>query len=100
MEEYNPIAPRRTRTVQGKDQTARPRTDQHLKRFFLHTFGGILFDNLDLIMPGMQNAICITVSQVNCLFFKVRCQEKGCFHAQRIKYMFLAVYDQSVNIGS
>ena len=68
--------------------------------FFLHTFGGILFNNLDLIIPGMQSAICVTVSQVNCFFFEVWRQEKGCFHAQRIKYMLLAVYDQSVNIRS
>ena len=99
MEEYNPIAPRRIRTDQGRDQTARPRTDQNLKRFFLRTFGRILFDNLDLIVPGMQSAICVTVSQVNCLFFKVWRQVKGCFHAQRIKYILFAVYDQSVKIG-
>ena len=64
----------------------------------LHTFGWILFNNLDLIIPGMQSAIYVTVSQVNCSFFKVRRQEKRCFHAQRIKYMLFAIYDQSVNI--
>ena len=55
----------------------------------------ILFDNFELISPGMQSAVCVTVSQVNCSFFEVWRQEKRCFHAQRIKDMLFAVYDQS-----
>ena len=99
MEEYNPTPPRKTRTDQSKNQTTgSPKTDQLMKRYIylLNTFGRILFNNLNLIIPGMQSAICVTVSQVNCSFFEVWGQEKGCFHAQRIKYMLLAVYDQSV----
>ena len=59
----------------------------------MQTFGVVLLDNFKLITPGMHIALCVTVSQVNCLFFEVRRQEKRGFHAQRIKEMLLAVHD-------
>ena len=38
------------------------------KKKILHTFGGIPFDELDLISPWMQGAVLITISKGDCSF--------------------------------
>ena len=96
MDVYNPTPPRRTRT--GHKRTSSLTVWQGFWK--LHTLGGILFDDLDLISPRMQGAILITVSKVDCFFSELRRQEKGCLHAQRIKDILLAVYEPSADVGS
>ena len=69
----------------------RPMIRSTIRQGFLQTFGGILLDDVKLISPRMQGTILITISKVDCSFFELWCQEKGCLHAQRIKDILLAV---------